>query len=896
MNKQAYKHFWQADALWGRLALITLVWLLSGCGGAAGQLAGAALGEDGVVSAAAAELQAQAEGTLTIDYAPTTGVAHWVAAEGGAVTRQFARQNLGAEGSARAFMGAYGRLFGVADQAAELQVKEVERDELGIDHVHFQQMQNGVEVFGADLLVHVAGDGAIQVANGYLLPDARTVDVTVSASAATAAQSAIAYTGLRDGVVSEQKTVILNLGLLTEIASPSYLTQQMLVTSPSQPDQAQWVFVDANSGVVRFAYSAITEARNRYTGIPSSGKVRNENDPPVTDPVAGCTAADLNAAHDYAGQIYDFYWNRFGRDSYDGVGGQIISAVCAESATGPNAWWQDDVLFYTAKFPVDDVVGHEFSHGVTDYLSGLIYFGQAGALDEAFSDIMGEALDLTNNSFDDTAAVRWDLTEGIPGGAQRNLMAPTRFYLPDATDSPYYYCGTVDNGGVHVNSGVLGKAFALMVDGGTFNRYPISAMGFDKPLQIIYRANDRYLSRAARYYDAYNAILHACNDLYGNETGVCVNVKHALMATKMNGPICQLSLDAQAQYPFLYSYTGPGAWIYGLTVPATLRPHDYAGYCLNLHGNIGSDGAKVNLWTCNQHNSQLWQYHADDGTVRPKDHPNFCLNLHGNVGADNAIVNLWTCTGHNSQKWNADARNNLHPQDYPGYCLNLQGNGAYDDATINLWNCTNHTSQQWTVTGALDLKNGSFEAGRNQGWHERAKDGMAIVTSQAVAQTGYWLAWLGGAQNNDGAINQDYLVPATGATFTYAYAIVSADSCGHDFVDVRVNSTTLKSYPLCASNATNGYVYGSVSLSAYAGQVVNLNFQVKTDDLYTSSFYLDNVAVTAATTALPEAPDPHALVGDGGEATVEAKPAAPLAEVEEKSLLRYYFLPMISNQ
>lgn len=741
---------------WVGTLLVSLLFFLSACNTNASQLAGAALAEQSVASVAAAELQAQAEGTLTVDYSPTTGVAHWVSAEGGAVTRQFARQNLGAEGAARAFMGAYGRLFGVADQATELQVKNIATDELGMQHVHFQQTQNGIEVFGADLKVHLDGEGAVQVVNGYTLPDARNVDVGAVASAATAEQGAIAYTRLADGVVSEKKLVILNLGLLTAIPSPSYLTYQVLVDSPSQPEKAQWVFVDANSGDVRFTYPANYEARNRTTYNVQSGSnvtaaqlLRNETSPPVTS-ATNCSAQDINNAHDYAGQTYDFYWLRFGRDSYDGLGAPLKSYVCY-GANYQNAFWSSyfQQMVYGKGFTADDVVAHELSHAVTQRSSNLNYNGQSGALNESFSDIMGEALDLTNNSGGDAESVRWDVGEDIPGlGASRDMMNPERFGDPDSTTSPNYYCGTGDNGGVHTNSGVLNKAFALMVDGGTLNGITVSKLGLDLPARVIYRANTSYLSSSARFIDAYNAIRHACNDIITSSAEAaahCTTIKLALDATRMNWPIC--GVDP--------------------TKPTTPTP----------------------------------------------------------------------------------------------------------DREL--------------------LENGNFETGRNNGWVEQDSGGLAVVTSQAVAYNGTWLAWLGGAHNSTSSVWQQYRVPAGSATLTYSYKISSSDTCGYDFAYVQVNGTILATYQLCYSNnSQGGYVQGSVSLNAYAGRDVRVEFKTTTDDTLTSNFFVDAVAAYTSASALPET-DTRILVG---EALVEAKSAEPLAVVEEKSLLRHLFLPLVSNQ
>ncbi len=61
----------------------------------------------------------------------------------------------------------------------------------------------------------------------------------------------------------------------------------------------------------------------------------------------------------------------------------------------------------------DDIVGHEFTHGVIDHSAGLIYFSQSGALNESFSDIFGETIDLTNGAGLDTPEVRWLIEEEL---------------------------------------------------------------------------------------------------------------------------------------------------------------------------------------------------------------------------------------------------------------------------------------------------------------------------------------------------------------------------------------------------------------------------------------------------------------------------------------------------
>jgi hypothetical protein len=61
-----------------------------------------------------------------------------------------------------------------------------------------------------------------------------------------------------------------------------------------------------------------------------------------------------------------------------------------------NAYYDGEGIVFGTGFVDDDVVGHEWSHGYTEYTSGLIYEFQSGAINEAMSDIFGETIDQLN--------------------------------------------------------------------------------------------------------------------------------------------------------------------------------------------------------------------------------------------------------------------------------------------------------------------------------------------------------------------------------------------------------------------------------------------------------------------------------------------------------------------
>jgi hypothetical protein len=256
-----------------------------------------------------------------------------------------------------------------------------------------------------------------------------------------------------------------------------------------------------------------------------------------------------DAAHDYASDTFAFYFDQHGRDSIDGVGMDIVSTVHYDSGYA-NAFWsssyQQMVYGDAYGFPLgDDVVGHELTHGVTEYESNLFYYYQSGAINESFSDLWGEFVDLTNGDGDDSAGARWLMGEDVSGmGAIRDMENPPAYNDPDKMTSSYYYTGSADlgwfgdNGGVHTNSGVNNKAVFLLTDGGSFNGYDVAGLGIEKVAAIYYEVQTSLLTSGADYGDLYNALYQGCLNLVGGAEGItvadCTEVQDATNAVEMN--------------------------------------------------------------------------------------------------------------------------------------------------------------------------------------------------------------------------------------------------------------------------------------------------------------------------------------------------------------------------
>src|SRR5262249_33730160 len=333
-----------------------------------------------------------------------------------------------------------------------------------------------IPVTGGELTVHLRGAAVVAV-NSKTLDVEPNVPVTPAITAdealATAEALIAKHFAVTDAVYSTPRLEVFNRGLLTRNRAA---TQLAWFSEAARIDLRQFIGVDATTGARLLDFSQLTDALNRSVYTAGGGStlpgtlVRSEGGAPTGD-------ADADAAYRFAGDTYNYYLTQHGRDSYDGAGAPILSTVhyCPsnDNCNYQNAFWNGTQMVYGNGFAsADDVDAHELTHAVTEHSARLFYYMQSGALNESFSDIFGETVDLMNGAGTSPPAVRWLMGEDIPGiGAIRNMMNPNQFGDPGKTsDSAQFACQpSSDVGGVHTNSGVPNHAYALMVDGGTYN-------------------------------------------------------------------------------------------------------------------------------------------------------------------------------------------------------------------------------------------------------------------------------------------------------------------------------------------------------------------------------------------------------------------------------------------
>jgi bacillolysin len=268
-------------------------------------------------------------------------------------------------------------------------------------------------------------------------------------------------------------------------------------------------------------------------------------------------------AQTYQGLTYDYYFKRHGRRSVDDRNLRIIGIVHplyrADAASytpsqrgsfinnalylgnGYMMYGDGDGILFEYLAGGLDVVAHELTHGVTDFTSRLEYRNESGALNEAFSDIMGTAVEFYYQS---PGAGRqrgdWQIGEDVTRfspGFIRSMQNPR--LLGDPDHYSVRFTGTADNGGVHINAGIANHAFFLAVAGGTNRVSGISVAGIglsniERMEKIFYRAFAFMLGVRSQYRDARAATLQAAADLYGGASNEYSNLEAAWNAVGVN--------------------------------------------------------------------------------------------------------------------------------------------------------------------------------------------------------------------------------------------------------------------------------------------------------------------------------------------------------------------------
>lgn len=457
---------------------------------------------------------------------------------------------------------------GIPHPDQNLKVKSTEKDELGMTHVRFNQSVNGVNVEGAEVIVHFNKNNEIVSVNGRTNQTitADSVDTNASLSSDEALSVALASVSAPDELTYEPTSELVVL----PFEGKNYTAYKVNVNFMGDEPGNWFVFVDAKTGEVIDQYNGLMHAdeqTQKGAGKGVHGEHRELHITQVKEPNAGTKFALADYSHENLGgivtydakndysfsndtvhmgnsaafisdydraavdahynseKVYDYFLNEHGRNSLDGNGMAIISRVHYGNNYN-NASWNGRWMTYgdgDGKFMISlsaglDVAAHEMTHGVISHSANLVYRNQSGALNESFADVFGALVDDSD----------WEMGEDImapeakangstvlrslsnPNGVivsneQRRAYSTNGGVYPDHMDEFYHMPTSVDGGGVHVNSSITNHAAYLIAQD----------LGREKLGKIYYRALTVYLTSNSDFSDARQAIVQSAIDLYG---------------------------------------------------------------------------------------------------------------------------------------------------------------------------------------------------------------------------------------------------------------------------------------------------------------------------------------------------------------------------------------------
>ncbi|MFD5081203.1 M4 family metallopeptidase [Kitasatospora sp. NPDC058406] len=707
----------------------------------------------------------------------------------------------------------------------KLVTKDVVQDANGARHLRYERTYAGLPVLGGDLIVHQDATGATQgvtKASDAVLSGVNTSPKLAAPKAQEAALAAEAGSSLdaaprlvvwaADGAAKlAWETVVTGkesdgtpsrLRVVTDAATGAVLGKNEAIKTGT----GQGVFV-GNVPLTTTQSGSTYQLKDgtrggQYTTNMNNGTTGNgtlftkSSDTWGNGQASNKESAAVDAQYG-AAATWDFYKNTFGRSGIrnDGVG--AFSRVHYDSGY-VNAFWDDDCFCMTYgdgdnnTHPLTelDVAGHEMSHGVTSATANLNYSGESGGLNEATSDIFGNAVEFyANLPADNPDYLVGELIDINGNGTPLRYMdKPSK----DGRSADSWYSG-VGNLDVHYSSGVANHFFYLLAEGSgakvingvsynspTANNVTVTGIGRDKALQVWYKALTSYMTSTTNYSAARDATLKAAKDLYGENSPEWIAVGTAWAGVNV-GTVPP----------------NPG----GVTVTSPGNQSTKVGTAVNLA--VKATGGTAPL-----------TYTA---TGLPAG-----LSINGSTGV---ITGTPTAVGTSNVTVTAkDAANKT------------------GTATFT-WTVTDTST---TCTPAQLLGNAGFETGTAAPW--TASSGVVDKSASQAPHGGTWKAWLNGyGSTHTDTLSQTVSIPAgCRATLSFYLHVDTGESGStvYDKLAVTVNGTALKTYSNV--DAASGYQLRTFDLSAYAGQSVTIKFTGTEDASLQTSFVIDDTAIATS--------------------------------------------------
>lgn len=461
-------------------------------------------------------------------------------------------------------------------------------DNYGLKNVVYAQVYKGIRIYDGVLKFHFNKNEELTSINGNIIPNINdtaipeiTKDIAIQKAKALVKDQKLGFKDL-PLEIGRQRLLFFPKGLAQGESITTYLAYEIEVTNKN--DVREFLFIDAHTGKLVDQFTGIHNLIDRklYETNTNAANLKWQEGNALPGTLDQWQQSEVVTSE----HVYNFFKNAFNYTSYDGLDHSMVTINNNPNISCPNANWNGATANYCTGTASDDVVAHEWGHAYTEYNSDLIYQYQSGALNESYSDVWGETIDLLNNYMDASEILtvrttptcsgnqRWKMGEKTTafGGPIRDMWNPNCNSNPgNMLDSGYYHCATTDSGGVHINSGVGNRLYSLLVDGGTYGGYTITPIGFTKAAHLWWRAQNVYLTTTSNYAAFADALESSFNDLIGINlqglsttttpagpsgqiftSGELQNLQNAILAVKLRS-----SVTAQCNFTWILPSTAP---------------------------------------------------------------------------------------------------------------------------------------------------------------------------------------------------------------------------------------------------------------------------------------------------------------------------------------------------
>ncbi len=527
---------------------------------------------------------------------------------------------------------------------SEMVPDEALEGENGFVHYKFKQYHAGIPVFGNTYILHEK-EGTVVWAGGHYSPQTGTA---TSPALNLATALALAKKAMNADKYAEKEP--LPILCFIDPAFPGMseslrLAWQVDLHSTSPLDKQRY-FVDALTGKVLLDFPLMLQegvpstAKTKYYGTqniitdsvgaqqfllhdPTRGEgitVLNFDGSPFTS-----TSSDWDLTNDFQDEValdvhycaqeyYDLMQEQFGWEGLDGNGKALKAKVHLNDV---NAYWDGEFSSYGdgnciyGPLTTLEVVGHEFTHGMIDYTSKLVYDGESGAINVSLADIFGKILEhkTTPNGFS------WDLGHSFllsPDAEPFRIMDD-----PASVDMPDFYNGALwfSDADVHTNSAIGNLWFTMLTDGKqgineAGESYDVPALGFDKAGQIVFKVNQAYFTESSNYQLFYEYSMQSAEELYGAGSLEVTATEEAWKAVGLpstGAPGFDLSVSPSFEftgecgineyYPITFQITNTGSVVYDPSMNAILIVSESSGNLTNYEVDINEPIAPGEVWT-----------------------------------------------------------------------------------------------------------------------------------------------------------------------------------------------------------------------------------------------------------------------------------------------------------